>query len=150
MATVLALGLDPTFADFTSMPGLTSELVQAFIDSQLERVRALGYQVESCLVDSGFLIGDSPEDVRAARCLGARGCLVRTGWATNPLSSKKPPQMPASSSTRSPKQRIGSCISNKRRGLELREHSDLGGRRRAPRMPKPGRIGACKSFASSR
>jgi hypothetical protein len=54
VATVLALGLDPTFADFTSMPGLTSELVQAFIDSQLERVRALGYQVESCLVDSGF------------------------------------------------------------------------------------------------
>ena len=53
MATVLALGLDPTFADFTSMPGLTPELVQAFIDSQLERVRALGYEVESCLVDSG-------------------------------------------------------------------------------------------------
>ena len=35
------------------MPGLTPELVQAFIDSQLERVRALGYEVESCLVDSG-------------------------------------------------------------------------------------------------
>jgi hypothetical protein len=53
VATVLALGLDPAFADFTSMPGLTPELVQAFIDSQLERVRALGYEVESCLVDSG-------------------------------------------------------------------------------------------------
>jgi hypothetical protein len=53
VATVLALGLDPTFADFTSMPGLTPELVQAFIDSQLERIRALGYEVESCLVDSG-------------------------------------------------------------------------------------------------
>jgi len=32
-----------------------------------------------------FVIGDSPDDVRAARNLGARGCLVRTGWATDPL-----------------------------------------------------------------
>src|SRR5580704_16684259 len=34
-------------------------------------------------VDS-FVIGDSPDDVRAARRLGARGCLVRTGWASDP------------------------------------------------------------------
>jgi D-glycero-D-manno-heptose 1,7-bisphosphate phosphatase len=32
-----------------------------------------------------FVIGDSPDDVRAARNLGARGCLVRTGWAKDPL-----------------------------------------------------------------
>jgi D-glycero-D-manno-heptose 1,7-bisphosphate phosphatase len=31
-----------------------------------------------------FVIGDSPEDVRAARRLGARGCLVRTGWSADP------------------------------------------------------------------
>lgn len=31
-----------------------------------------------------FVIGDSPEDVRAARNLRARGCLVRTGWAADP------------------------------------------------------------------
>jgi D-glycero-D-manno-heptose 1,7-bisphosphate phosphatase len=31
-----------------------------------------------------FVIGDSPEDVRAAKLLGARGCLVRTGWAADP------------------------------------------------------------------
>jgi len=31
-----------------------------------------------------FVIGDSPEDVRAARRLGGRGCLVRTGWAADP------------------------------------------------------------------
>jgi D-glycero-D-manno-heptose 1,7-bisphosphate phosphatase len=33
-----------------------------------------------------FVIGDSPEDVRAAKRLGARGCLVRTGWATDPAA----------------------------------------------------------------
>jgi hypothetical protein len=53
MVTVLALGLDPDFADFRSMPGLTPELVRSYIDSQLARIRALGYQVDSCLVDSG-------------------------------------------------------------------------------------------------
>jgi hypothetical protein len=53
MVTVLAVGLDPNFADLTSMPGLTPELVRAYIDSQLERIRALGYEVDSCPVDSG-------------------------------------------------------------------------------------------------
>lgn len=32
-----------------------------------------------------FVIGDSPEDMGAARRLGARGCLVRTGWASDPV-----------------------------------------------------------------
>ena len=50
---VLAIGLDPAFADYSQMPGLTPALVQAHIDAQLERVRALGYYVESCLVDTG-------------------------------------------------------------------------------------------------
>ncbi|MEO8018250.1 MAG: hypothetical protein ABI769_10580 [Pseudomonadota bacterium] len=50
---VLALGLDPTFADFTQMPGLTPESIKAYIDSELERLRELGYAVESCLVDTG-------------------------------------------------------------------------------------------------
>jgi hypothetical protein len=50
---VLALGLDPAFADYSRMPGLTPELVRAYIDAQLERVRSLGYTVHSCLVDLG-------------------------------------------------------------------------------------------------
>lgn len=50
---VLALGLDPVFADFSQMPGLTPELVRHFIETQLEGVRALGYGVRSCLVDTG-------------------------------------------------------------------------------------------------
>jgi D-glycero-D-manno-heptose 1,7-bisphosphate phosphatase len=36
-----------------------------------------------------FVIGDSPEDVGAARRLGSRGCLVRTGWAIDPHVMKK-------------------------------------------------------------
>jgi D-glycero-D-manno-heptose 1,7-bisphosphate phosphatase len=31
-----------------------------------------------------FVIGDSPDDMRAARRIGAQGCLVRTGWAADP------------------------------------------------------------------
>ncbi len=54
MATnVLALGLDPRFADYSQMPGLNAEVVQQFIDQQLDRLRALGYFVDSCLVDLG-------------------------------------------------------------------------------------------------
>ncbi len=51
--SVLALGLDPVFADLSEFPELTPDLVRAFIDTQLERLRGLGYEVESCLVDAG-------------------------------------------------------------------------------------------------
>jgi histidinol-phosphate phosphatase family protein len=33
---------------------------------------------------ASFVIGDSPADVLAAKRLGARGCLVQTGWAADP------------------------------------------------------------------
>src|SRR5689334_22410306 len=59
MATVLALGLDPVVVDLGSRPGLTPEMIRAFIDSQLDRIRALGHTVESCLVD----LGDTAEAV---------------------------------------------------------------------------------------
>lgn len=52
MAAVLALGLDPNFADVASMPGLTPELVRTYLDSQVQRIRALGYDVDNCFVDS--------------------------------------------------------------------------------------------------
>jgi len=51
--SVLALGLDPAVVDLSEFPELTPELVRAFIDSQLERLRSLGYEVDSCLVDLG-------------------------------------------------------------------------------------------------
>lgn len=53
MPVVLALGLDPAFVDPKAMGGYSASVVRAFIDSQLDRVRVLGYEVESCLVDRG-------------------------------------------------------------------------------------------------
>src|ERR1700735_5934143 len=53
MPTVLALGLDPAFVEIPGHPELTPEVVRAFIEAQLEKLRALGYVVESCLVDLG-------------------------------------------------------------------------------------------------
>ena len=35
-------------------------------------------------VGDSFVIGDSPDDVRAATRLGAQSCLVCTGWAADP------------------------------------------------------------------
>lgn len=51
--SVLAIGLDPRFADLSAFPQLTPELVRDYIDAQIERVRQSGYDVESCLIDRG-------------------------------------------------------------------------------------------------
>ena len=50
MPTVLALGLDPAVVE---LPGFAPELVRAFMDSELDRLRSAGYEVTSCLVDLG-------------------------------------------------------------------------------------------------
>jgi hypothetical protein len=50
---VLAIGLDPRFADFNAMPQLTPELIQAYIDAEIARVRDLGFDVETCLIAPG-------------------------------------------------------------------------------------------------
>ncbi|HSD38174.1 MAG TPA: hypothetical protein VLC92_11745 [Rhodocyclaceae bacterium] len=67
MPSVLALGLDPAVVDFKETPGITPELVRAFIESQLLRLSGQGYEVESCLVD----LGETAE-VTAARHLRER------------------------------------------------------------------------------
>lgn len=59
--SVLALGLDPVFADLKAFPGISAEQINAFIDVQLERLRQLGYDVDKCLVD----LGDTAEAVVA-------------------------------------------------------------------------------------
>ena len=46
---------------FHSPPQLTPELIGNYIDAQIERLRALGYDVDSCLVD----LGETAEAVAA-------------------------------------------------------------------------------------
>jgi hypothetical protein len=50
---VLALGLDPAAVDAATFQPFTTAQVTAFVETQLERIRQLGYEVESCLVDLG-------------------------------------------------------------------------------------------------
>ena len=71
--SVLAIGIDPAFADFTALPGLTPELVRHYIDAELARVRAAGVDVESCLID----LGDTAETTTAAALKsGSFDCVV--------------------------------------------------------------------------
>jgi len=46
--------------DLSAHPGLTPELVRAFIETQLDRVRAMGYEVVSC-----FLNGERSSEAEA-------------------------------------------------------------------------------------
>jgi hypothetical protein len=50
---VLALGLDPAAVDPATFQPFTTAQVTAFIETQLERIRQLGHEVQSCLVDLG-------------------------------------------------------------------------------------------------
>jgi hypothetical protein len=69
---VLAIGVDPAFADYAAMPGLTPELVRAFIDAQIERLRAQGYAAQMCLIDPDG--GEAA--VEAALVAGDFDCVV--------------------------------------------------------------------------
>jgi len=75
MPTVLALGLDPAFVTLPANSGLTPELVRAFIDAQLERLREMGYEVRSCLVDPG----ETAETVLSQQLKGANFDCVMFG-----------------------------------------------------------------------
>jgi len=71
--TVLAIGIDPSFADFTTFPHLTPELIGQFIETQIEKLRSLGYEAESCLID----LGDTAEIVTTAALRSKRpDCVV--------------------------------------------------------------------------
>jgi hypothetical protein len=48
---VLAIGIEPGNADYSAFPQLTPALVRDYIDAQLLRLRDLGYEVTSCLID---------------------------------------------------------------------------------------------------
>jgi len=51
--SVLALGPDPVFADFTRLLHLNPHLILSFIETQLEELRSAGYGVTGCLPDTG-------------------------------------------------------------------------------------------------
>ena len=51
--SVLALGIDPAVLDASELRGFTAQQVRHFIDAQIDRVRALGFEVTSCLIDLG-------------------------------------------------------------------------------------------------
>jgi hypothetical protein len=71
--TVLAIGIDPAFVDFSAFPGYSLELLRDHIDAQIERLRSQGYDAESCLID----LGDTAEAV-VAKALRSRelDCVV--------------------------------------------------------------------------
>jgi hypothetical protein len=71
--SVLAIGIEPSLIDFSALPGLTAELVTNSIVAQIERLRVMGYDADSCLID----LGATAEAV-ASVALGAKhyDCVV--------------------------------------------------------------------------
>ena len=45
---VLAIRLDPAFADYSTMSNLTPEIMRAYLQQQLDVVRSAGYDVVDC------------------------------------------------------------------------------------------------------
>jgi hypothetical protein len=60
--SVLAIGIEPALADFTSAPQLNPDLVRNYIHAQIEQMRALGFDTEICLID----LGETAERVTTA------------------------------------------------------------------------------------
>ena len=81
--SVLAIGLDPTFADIEAFPGLTPELIRSYIDAQIEKLKLSGYSVVSCLID----LGETAEEV-ASRALKSKSfdCVVIGAGLRHPAS----------------------------------------------------------------
>lgn len=71
--TVLAIGLDPAFVDFTTLPQFTPEIFRSYIDAQIGRLRDLGYDVAGCLID----LGDTAEQMAVTALKSRRfDCVV--------------------------------------------------------------------------
>jgi hypothetical protein len=65
--SVLAIGLDPAFADLSALPGFTPDMVRGYLESQVNRVRDFGDEVESCLIDRGETAAAVVTDALRAR-----------------------------------------------------------------------------------
>jgi len=73
--TVLAIGIEPSLVDFSAFPGLTAELVTSYINAQIEQLRAMGYEADSCLID----LGETAEAVAATALRSKRFDCVMIG-----------------------------------------------------------------------
>ncbi|HET7411575.1 MAG TPA: hypothetical protein VFJ18_02850 [Pararhizobium sp.] len=65
--SVLAIGIDPAFADLSAHPEISVDVVRAYIEQQIGRIRELGYEVDSCLVDGGETAEASVETALRSR-----------------------------------------------------------------------------------
>jgi hypothetical protein len=71
--SVLAIGIESSFADFKTFPQLTPELIRNYIDAQIEQLRALGFDAVSCLID----LGETAEDAATTALRSKRyDCIV--------------------------------------------------------------------------
>jgi uncharacterized protein (TIGR03067 family) len=50
---VLLIGLDPAVLDFSRTPGVDAETIRAAAEASDEKLRSLGYEVRTCLIDLG-------------------------------------------------------------------------------------------------
>ena len=72
---VLAIGIEPSLVDFSALPGLTVELLTSYIEAQIEQLRAMGYEADSCLID----LGETAEAVAATALRSKRFDCVMIG-----------------------------------------------------------------------
>jgi hypothetical protein len=72
-SAVLAIGIDPAFADLGALPGFTPDMVRAYLVSEVNRTRDYGYDVDICLIDPGDAAGTA---VAAALRAKAFDCVV--------------------------------------------------------------------------
>ena len=70
--TVLAIGIEPGFVDFSALPGLSVELVRNYIEAQIAQLRTLGFDAESCLID----LGETAEAVATQALKSKPDCVV--------------------------------------------------------------------------
>jgi hypothetical protein len=69
---VLAVGLDPAYADFSKMPDLNPKLIRAYLRQQTDRIRAMGFEVVDCLIspdEAGELALEAALRARSFDCV---------------------------------------------------------------------------------
>lgn len=84
----LVIGLDPHLIDFSSpdfdaFPGMTAEKVLAGLESAVEGMKALGYEVQNCLID----FGQTAEQVVTAQLQGRHFDCVLIGAGVRTVAS---------------------------------------------------------------